>query len=600
MNRLEALLLRILRHWLPYYILAWIAAIVASAIALQYAWVAFDTGLRRDHNSGHATIDFGGQYLMGRMLVTGHGRDLYNRFVHRQVLSEVYLQEDWEPPEPKPGESEPRGDVENLMWWIMGHDDPDARETIAACAFLAPAGAGGPWHAAGYVLARENDLRPERLERAGHRSVGGPLYPPVNAFFLAPLALMGPHTAYRVQQCFNLALVFVAAAGASWLTRGRVWCPVLAVAIMVFPGFAGSINLGQNATLTLAILVWGWALAARGRPALGGIVWGFLAFKPVWALAFFLVPFLSRRWRMCAAMIAAGIGVALVTLPFVGLQAWRDWLSIGKEAADLYDIEKNWIFLSRDLLSVPRRYMLDFDRPLSERLDGSFWLLDQWKVPLWFATQLFGWAMVFFALESTVRLAVVRRRQAVAPDGPPAAFLCLGAWMCCYHFMYYDVLLGALGLFLLFTEPRRYLSPLLVLLGRLQNREAGPRIVEYHRPALPDGVVPDLPLAIAPRAVWTLNRMAPTALALLLACQYLFPSLGLGSQWGTPWDTLILAGVWIWCGWQWLRHGEKIAMSWDETEPAVAMAGAPTKNREVAPSPLSPVLRGERPGVRGE
>jgi hypothetical protein len=585
MNRLEELVLRILRHWLTYYVLAWLVAVVASVLALHYAWVAFDTGLRRDGNSGHATIDFGGQYLMGRMLVTGHGRDLYNRFVHRQVLSEVYVAEDWEPLERKSTEPDPRGDVENLMWWTMGRDDSEARETVAACAALAPGGAGGPWHAVAYVLARDNDLSAERIERASRRSVGGPLYPPVNAFFLAPLALMEPHTAYRVQQCLNLALVFVAAAGASWLTRGRVWCPVLAVAIMVFPGFAGSINLGQNATLTLAILVWGWALAARGRPALGGMVWGLLAFKPVWALAFFLVPFLSRRWRMCAAMIAGGAGIALITLPFVGLQAWRDWLSIGKEAADLYDIEKNWIFLSRDLLSVPRRFLLDFDRPLGERLDGTFWLFDQWQIPLWFAAQLFGWAMVLFALEATVRLVVLRRQQVIAPDGPPAAFLCLGAWMSCYHFMYYDVLLGALGLFLLFTEPRRYLSPLLVLLGRLRNDEAGPRHVAYHRAGLPDAVVPPLPLQIAPRAVWTLNRMAPTAFALLLIAHYIFPSLGLGSQWGTPWDTFILTGVWAWCGWQWLRHGEKIAVSWDDTEPSPSVAAAPANNGEGASMP---------------
>ena len=65
--------------------------------------------------------------------------------------------------------------------------------------------------------------------RKAQAPVGGPLYPPVNAFFAAPLALMDPHTAYRVQQLFNVVLVFVAAAGARTLARGRVWCPVLAV-----------------------------------------------------------------------------------------------------------------------------------------------------------------------------------------------------------------------------------------------------------------------------------------------------------------------------------------------------------------------------------
>src|SRR5260370_1354438 len=83
----------------------------------------------------------------------------------------------------------------------------------------------GPALAAADLPAHESGLGAERRERAGRRRLGGPLYPPVNAFFLAPLALLEPHTAYRVQECLTLALVFVAAAGASWVTRGRVWCP---------------------------------------------------------------------------------------------------------------------------------------------------------------------------------------------------------------------------------------------------------------------------------------------------------------------------------------------------------------------------------------
>ena len=585
MNRIEELLLQALRHWLPYYVLAWLVAVVASAVALEYAWIGFDKSERRDGNCGHATIDFGGQYLMGRMLVTGNGKELYNRLAHRRVLAEVYPDED-----STPGE---KSDTENLMFWIMGSDDPE--QPKAAASFLVPLGANDPLSASLLVAVCGEDVwTQERVEKAGERRIGGPLYPPVNALFYAPLALMSPHTAYRVQQCLNVILVFVAAAGARYLARGRVWVPVLAVAIMVFPGFSGSINLGQNATLTLTVLVWGWALAARGRPALGGMVWGLLAFKPVWALAFFLVPFLSRRWRFCAAMVATGIGLAVLTLPFVGVQSWRDWLSIGKEAAALYDVEKNWVFLSRDLLSVPRRWLLDFEKPLWERLEGTLWT---WhlgrgryvRIPVWLATSLIGWATLLFALENTVRLVVLRRKQATTPDGPPAAFLFLGAWMCCFHFMYYDALLGALGLFLLFTEPRRYLSPLLVLLAPLRNDVAGRAVTAYHRPVLPEGLPPPVPLHVGPRAVWTLNRLAPTAFVLLLLIHYLFPVLGLGSHWGTPWDTFTLAGVWAWCGWQWLRHGEKVATSWEDgeaAEPAGSMLlPEPQKNGEAATAP---------------
>jgi hypothetical protein len=581
MNRLQELLPRALRHWLPYYVFAWIVAAIASAVALGYAWTSFDTDERTDGNSGHATIDFGGQYLMGRMLVTGNGQELYNRAAHRAVLHEAYPDAESNPKE--------RTDTENLMYWIMGQDDPEQGQ--AGGTYLLPLGATDPLSASVLVAACKDDVwTRDRIAKAEERRIGGPLYPPVNAFFYAPLALMSAPTAYRVQQCLNLLLVFIAAAGARYLARGRVWVPVLAVAIMLFPGFSGSINLGQNATLTLAILIWGWALTARGRPVLGGMVWGLLAFKPVWALAFFLVPLLTRRWRVCAAMAATGTGLALLTLPFVGLHSWKDWLAIGKEAAELYDVERNWIFLSRDLLSVPRRFLLDFEKPRDERLDGVLWPGTRWAMPLWFVPWLIGWAMIVFALENTVRLAVLRRKQAAeANDGPPAAFLMLGAWMCCYHFMYYDALLGAVGLFLLFTEPRRYLSPLLVALARLRDDDAGRAVVSYHQPDVPEGLPPPVQPRLGPRAVWTLNRMAPSAFALLLLIHYLFPILGWGSQWGTPWDTFTLAGVWAWCAWQWLHRGEKVATSWPDAGPAesgldVMLAATPGKNGEVASS----------------
>jgi hypothetical protein len=587
-NRLEDLLLKLLCHWLPYYVLAWLAAAGASVVAAHYAWHCFDN-TRRDGNGGHATIDFGGQYLMGRMLVTGHGHDLYNRRAQREVLHEVYPPEDWERGDRKPDDPPDRGDVENMMYWTMGDDDPASAE--AAGSFLVPLGAGDPLSAAATLAACDDDVwTAERRDKAAERRVGGPLYPPVNAFVAAPLALVPPRVGYRAQQFFNIFLVFVAAAGARYLARGRVWWPVLVPCIMMFPGFAGSVNLGQNATLTLTIVVWGWALTARGRPVLGGMVWGLLAFKPVWALAFFLVPFLSRRWRMCLAMVAAGAALGLLTLPFVGVHSWFDWLTIGKEAAKTYDVEKNWIFLSRDLLSVPRRWLIDFDKGYWDRLEGDFnwhlWGNTSVHVPVRLANSLIGWVLILFALENTVRLAVMRRRQAASPDGPPAAFLFLGAWMCCYHFMYYDALLGSMGLFLLFTEPRRYLSPLLLALAPLRGP---PAVLAYHRAALPEGLPRPVPLDVTPRAVWTLNRMAPTAFALLLAIHYVFPALHWGDHWGTPWDTFTLVGVWAWCGWQWLRHGEKVATKWADDEPAggaldVVSLDEPGRNGQSVPA----------------
>src|SRR5271155_2038335 len=104
----------ILRRQRTRYVLSWL---MATATAVGFAivgWTSFDNSNdehRRDGNSGHATIDFGGQYLMGRMLLKGHGRELYHRNVQRQVLAEVYPREDEDP-------AQARSDVENLMLWM--------------------------------------------------------------------------------------------------------------------------------------------------------------------------------------------------------------------------------------------------------------------------------------------------------------------------------------------------------------------------------------------------------------------------------------------------------------------------------------------------
>src|SRR5262249_13598842 len=162
------------------------------------------------------------------------------------------------------------------------------------------------------------------------------------------------------------------------------------------------VGLGQNPPLTLNILVWGWLLVARGRPGWGGAVWGFLAFKPVWAVTFFLVPVLTRRWRMALAMLGTGTLLAALTLPFVGWHSWLDWLKVGREASQLYNTDQNWIECSRDLLGLARRWLLDFSVPPDE--------VD----PHWLLTAAIGWGLLLFVLETTTRTAMMRWRRPAA------------------------------------------------------------------------------------------------------------------------------------------------------------------------------------------
>src|SRR5207244_3958202 len=110
-------------------------------------------------------------------------------------------------------------------------------------------------------------------------SVGGPLYPPIQALWFYPYAWLPPQIAYRLVQCLNLVGAFAAGLGLTILSRGRIWWPLASLAVMFFPGFAGSLGLGQNAVFSLNVLVWGWVLVAQTGPMCGGLVWGHIGFK---------------------------------------------------------------------------------------------------------------------------------------------------------------------------------------------------------------------------------------------------------------------------------------------------------------------------------
>ncbi|MBA4062855.1 MAG: hypothetical protein C0501_03950 [Isosphaera sp.] len=555
--------------------LLWAAALLAAGYNLWHArhWLDEPDGAaperrRADGNGGHAQVDFGGQWVMGRMVVLGHGRELYHRPRQWQVVRAGFPASDESPlargeatasPDPAvTGRDAARShDADNLMYWFMGADPP-AWKTVGGAA-VAPLGAD-PLAAAARALAAADAVTPAVVDEVTRPAVGGPLYPPVHALLYAPLGLIDrPRTAYRVMQVVGLAAVFVAGLGVKVLSRGRVPWSAATLLLLVFPGTRSGLDLGQNPTVSLAILVWGWALAARGRDIAGGAVWGLFAFKPVWGLAFAVVPLLTGRWRFAAAMALTGAGLAAATLPVVGVQAWFDWLEVGKEASALYNVNRNWILLSRDLQGIPRRILHDFNLPEADRdtrlARGLAWGL---------------WAAVLGATAAVYLWKADRRR----PTGVGAGFLFLGAFLTCYRFMYYDVLLAAAGCAVLFADPRPFFRTR--VLG-LTFARAAP--LEPGVPAAP-------PDPAGPRWVGYVSSFPLTVLALLVVYETAVSgweirgtvafghlvrvTTGPDGATGTraamlevdtglhyPWDTGLVLALWAWCGWRLLRGEER-------------------------------------------
>jgi hypothetical protein len=501
-----------------WYVLCWLAAVIVSGIEIYQARHAYDSkknedplSRRRDGNAGHTLVDFGAQWLTAHLVATGRGRELFLPDPQRQSLEANYPQAD-EPPAAK------AHDADELFGNMMD----------------LPADGGRP-----------------RLH--------GPLYPPTHALLFAPLGRLPPREAYRDAQWLFLAMGWLAGLAISGISRGRFWWPAATMLVMIFPGFGPALHLAQNSALSLAIVVVGWWLVSRGWEGSGGLVWGLLAYKPVWAAAFLLVPLLTSRWRMLAAMVVTGLAFVLATLPFVGVQTWLDWLRIGRVAADLYKVDDNWVFLSRDLLGIPRRWLLNFDEPREVR-DRA-------------VAAVAGWTLWAGVVAVTVVVAVRRPRGVRQHDGYGAAFVALGAWASSYHFIYYDSLLAMFPIALLLSDPRRFLRPLL-----LAAAPPPPKLAPFYAPRPVSELPPDSAVPVGPWTAAVLNSFVLTAVALLVFIEQTLPnldfqgSLSVGlltntaampsairelvanplrfstAQAGTPWDTFVLLALWAYCG----------------------------------------------------
>ncbi len=566
--------------------LIWVVALGYGAGLLYHSLHWFDNRPshsperhRADGNNGHTQIDFGGQWVMGRMLATGRGRQLYHRQKQWEVVREGFRIEDEAPiqredaPLPRSLQKLSRPDEDwqhdatNLMNWFMGGENDAKKEwkqvAGASVAPLAQPPTGHPLMAVALEKAAADTITPELVAKVNEPSIGGPLYPPVHAVFYAPLGMIDrPQRAYHLLQVLFALLTPIVALGVKVLTRGRIWWSAATLAILLYPGMRGGLDLGQNPILSLGIVVWGWALASRGYNVAGGMVWGLFAFKPVWALAFLLVPLLMRRWRFFFAMSLTGAGFVALTLPFVGIDTWFDWLKVGNEAAELYKVNDNWIHLSRDLQGVPRRILIDFAKPEAER-----------NTPL---VNALAWGLWAAVLGATVLVYALRADRSRA-TGIGAGFLFLGAYLSCFHFMYYDVLISLAALAVLLADRKQFINSKPFALE--------PAAAEARIP--PDRALPlpaPTPKPLAARLLGYVNSFPLTIVVALFLVENSLNGLELEATLGIrslatpatdgstnvhvprmhgaisvkyPTDTFLLMALWLWCGWRLLRGDER-------------------------------------------
>jgi arabinofuranan 3-O-arabinosyltransferase len=533
------------RFWLA---VCWLLTLAVAAERIHSGRHAFDTPptaapdrRRADGNSGHAEIDFGGQWVFARTLATGHPTQLYDRSRLWQVVRDGYPRDrtsDWVRSQafPRQQDVEPssdddaRHDADWLMYWFMGDKNDSPRWQEVGSAVGLAVSPGHPLRVTTQIAVVNEVVTPQLVEEVSRKQLGGPLYPPVHAFLYYPLGYIDdPQRAYLTFQLVCIACAFVAGSGVRKMTRGDIPSPLATLVIFLFSGYREGLQLGQNPAVTLCIVVWGWAFLVSGYEWRGGIIWGLLAFKPVWAAAFLLLPITLGRWRFCVAMVGAAWTWIAFTLPFVGLQTWFDWLTVGREAAALYEVNQNWVVLSRDLFGLPARIGIDFSKPEADRRSGVVvgigWL---------------SWLVVF-----VTTVIVSRRTQDFRPTGAVAGFVALGAFLTCYRFMYYDVLLAVFTVFLIVSDWRVWSSAW-------------------------EGVG----LIVSVMALLVLENI-------LLIHSFEWDVLGrlrLGTGYPYAWDTAILGGLWFWTATRLCIYGSV-------RTPRNASSAAPMSGDRISDSP---------------
>jgi hypothetical protein len=223
--------------------------------------------------------------------------------------------------------------------------------------------------------------------------------------------------------------------------------------------------------------------------------------------------------------------------------------------------------------------LTDFTVPESERVSR--------------AANVAGWALWAAVFVTTV-VVYLGRADRRYRTGLGAGFLFLGAYLCCYRFMYYDVLLSVLPLAVLFADPWRFL-----------------RATPYElRPV--DGPPQD---PLRPRWVGYVNSFPLTILAALLLIENWLLHLGVQGEIGLgyfatattagpggteklvpsvsaelslyqAWETILLLLLWGWCVLRLVWGGDWGEPSYDVT-PRRPSSAAPTSGERISDSPTS-------------
>jgi hypothetical protein len=161
-----------------------------------------------------------------------------------------------------------------------------------------------------------------QIELVGTSDIGylAFMYPPTYLLLVAPLATLP----YFWALAFWQTLPFLA----FLLLLRRIALPPFALIMAAgAPAVAQAMFAGQNG-LVFALCLGGGLMVLDRRPLLAGVLLGLALAKP--QLAALLVPALiaGREWKVLAAMLATGAGIAVLSAVLLGPGVWSSYVTV--------------------------------------------------------------------------------------------------------------------------------------------------------------------------------------------------------------------------------------------------------------------------------
>jgi alpha-1,2-mannosyltransferase len=146
-------------------------------------------------------------------------------------------------------------------------------------------------------------------------------YPPTFLLICAGLARLPYLAAFLVFETGTLCFYLLAARRILG-EPGRIGF----VLLLAFPPVLWTIGLGQNSLLTAALFATATLLVDR-RPAIAGVFFGALCYKPHLALLVPVALVAGRRWPAFLTAFLSGSALCLLSLGLFGWQTWLNYIS---------------------------------------------------------------------------------------------------------------------------------------------------------------------------------------------------------------------------------------------------------------------------------